>query len=243
MKRLLPLILLMLSTSCAAAPPPLTRITVAVVADESVTPWYGSDEATRAALAADMRIATDFISQLGVALEVVSVETGTERPPSMAPTDVLAFIAPRPADITLLVTGSLLANHSRLYRGYALPYSVCGRRGRAVVSVQGDDYNGETIAHEIAHVLGAMHDGILSCTATSSEAFIMSPSVTGNMSFSQCSIDDVAVTLAIPGCLAPVASVSPPPAGSGGGGAFEWIILAWLAALGFIILVCHRNSR
>lgn len=235
MKRIACLIASLILCSTALAAP--TRITLAIVADSSVNAWFGGDDATLNELIEQGRIAAELIRPTGVVLDHVMTELHNAPPSTRHPIGVLSEIELRRADITVLVTGGPLFIGTQAYRGYALPYSVCESKGRAIVSIQGDGYDAETLAHEIGHVLGMPHDGTSPCAGESPEAYIMSSRVVGNTAFSQCSIDQMKMLLSLPGCLVSSAPVTTPP--TRGSGAFEWLILGWLLALVCLVLIAR----
>ena len=135
------------------------------------------------------------------------------------------------ADITVLITKRDLAIGSRDLAGYANIKSVCSASSMAIVELVDNGLDGQTLAHEIAHVLGAVHDGDEPCENEDSNGYLMSSRThTGTDFLSQCSIDTINSTIDIfGGCLLEdnTTSVEPPvvsdvpQSSSGGGGSID----------------------
>ena len=115
------------------------------------------------------------------------------------------------SDITILLTSRRLSTGSNNYVGYAKIETICSTNSLVIVSLYDNGLDGQTLAHEIIHVLGAVHDGNEPCEATSSRGYLMSAAVhNGSDNLSQCSIDTVATTLARRGyCLLETSTVDP----------------------------------
>ena len=139
------------------------------------------------------------------------------------------------ADLTILLTTRKLSTGSTNYVGYARIKSICSANALVIVSLYDNGLDGQTLAHELAHVLGAVHDGDSPCESTPSRGYLMSSAVhNGNDNLSQCSIDTIKSTLAVFGsCMAEsvpevvVPPVTTPVANSGGGaiGIFTLLLL------------------
>lgn len=65
------------------------------------------------------------------------------------------------------------------------------------------------MAHEIGHNFGADHDGVADSSCETTEGnFLMSPSITPSSTFSQCSLDDIAIVVAQAASLGCIISVA-----------------------------------
>lgn len=145
------------------------------------------------------------------------------------------------SDATVLLTRRTL---TRGYQGIATIGPACSASAAAVVTLRGDGYDGQILAHELGHTLGLMHDA--------APGWLMSDSLgrAGSDTFSPDSLDSLKA--APLGCMlaggppsatqtSMVGGAAAPdvPAGtSGGGGSFDWRWLAVLfALLGFVYVV------
>ncbi len=90
--------------------------------------------------------------------------------------------------------------------GIAYVRTVCDVESGVSVSSRsyGTTISALIMAHELGHNFGAEHDGVAgtSCAGVGG-GFIMSPSVSGYSTFSQCSIDSITPVLASASCVTP----------------------------------------
>ncbi|MFI4898747.1 MAG: M12 family metallo-peptidase [Phycisphaerales bacterium JB059] len=118
-------------------------------------------------------------------------------------------------DIVILLSGIDLDGG---VLGLAFQSSICGPEAIGVVSVldNNTEFNANVLAHQIGHILGAVHDGVSNtCDLTGN---IMSPGLSAASiptTFSDCTIDEVNTRIEAGGdCLAPypcgVADLAPP---------------------------------
>jgi hypothetical protein len=109
----------------------------------------------------------------------------------------------RSAAIAHLITGKQLAAGTI---GVAVRSGVCSVQDGVSLSqgTSGSFFSGLLMAHEIAHNLGAVHDGATgtSCAAVGA-GYIMWPFLTGSSTFSQCSLDSMRPVIASATCLTP----------------------------------------
>jgi hypothetical protein len=139
------------------------------------------------------------------------------------------------ASLTHLFTGRDL---DRRTVGLAFLDSLCSRRYSASLSEArtAPTFAALIAAHEIAHVLGAPHDGDeQGACAHVSGAYLMSPRINGSQQFSSCSIAQMMPTIeeAPASCLVRVAGAT-----GGGGGALAGTALALLG-----LMTLHRARR
>ena len=138
------------------------------------------------------------------------------------------------ADITVFLTTRELSSGSNNYIGWANIASVCRSDSIVIVRLYNNGLDGQTLAHEIMHVLGSVHDGDAPCEGTSSRGYLMAAAAhNGNDQISQCSIDTVNSRIEATGeCLSednttPVVVTTQPPIETtvGGGGSISIIFL------------------
>jgi len=223
---------------------------VSVVTDWETVTHYGSQAETSNKISTTIEYADVlFRNQLDLPIEVTYIDI-----PQTANDDVLAkhthpeFLMDSlfeyrinnqqhmAADVTVLLTSRKLSTGGSNYVGYANIQSVCSAGALVIVSLYDSGLDGQTLAHELAHVLGAVHDGEHPCEATPSRGYLMSTAThTGNDNLSQCSIDTIASTLEVFGsCLVAVEPevIVTPPARSGGTGSTGMVFL------GMLLIVC-----
>jgi hypothetical protein len=177
-----------------------------------------------------------FSSQLGVELQILSVDIGGELTAGLTATTnssrllqelgVLRRQSPGLAatGLTHLFTGRRLDGNSA---GIAYTLSLCSPRYGASITMAHNNTTLDSLitAHEIGHVFGAPHDGEAQCAATPQDQYIMTPTLfTSVSSFSQCSLDQINAVIESYSCLValppPVPEPpAPPPPEEGGGGA------------------------
>ncbi len=150
-------------------------------------------------------------------------------------------------DLTHLVTNRHLTGKNPNASIAGLSFSgipgragVCFAQTGAGMSAWFGNLTGLIITHEIAHNFGARHDGQPSdnplranpCQTTASSGFIMSPSLNSPKTdqFSPCSLQEMQKVIDAASCLGTSApnTVDPAKTGEGGGGALNWLSLAFL---------------
>jgi hypothetical protein len=197
-----------------------------------------------------------FSSQLGVELQVVSVNlTGALPAGISATTDSSALLADvgqlrlnTPAlsatGLTHLFTGQDLDGNNA---GRAYTLALCSKRYAASLTMAHSSVALDTLitAHEIGHVFGAPHDGTEQCASTPQDGYIMAANLDSSVtSFSRCSLDEINEVMDSYACVVPLPPPSPappdspaPPPGSdgggggGGGGSLDPSLLLLLLAL------------
>jgi len=233
---------------------PTHRLAVALVTDWPLAERDGED--LEANLLARLNVIDGiFASQLGVQVTAASVTTHTRR--STDPfsntgdsSDLLDELASwragnawqRQTALTHLFTGRDL---DRRTVGLAYMDTLCSRRYSASLSEARTPagFAALVAAHEIAHVLGAPHDGDQegACATTSSGSWLMAPRINGSQQFSSCSVTQMAPRVQAASCLQKLAAPPLPPVvpveddddapGNGGGGALAARALALLALM------------
>lgn len=221
-------------------------VEVSVVTDWETVSYYGSVEETESVIQTVFEYAGNIFSeQLNIELTVVYLDI-----PSSASEDLVAkhthakFLIDElftyrnsipehySADLMVLVTKRNLAIGGQDLAGYANIKYICSAKSIAMIELFDNGLDGQTLAHEIAHVMGAVHDGEVPCETTG-RGYLMSSSVhNGSDYFSQCSIDTINETLEIFGdCLEPKPDSKPPviiPPRKGGGGSIDLLFILLL---------------
>lgn len=205
------------------APGAAKSLRLSALGDESFLQRFASAADARDAVLVRMNnVDGIFSEQVGVEVQVRSVEVyeGATDPFSQTTVanDLLTELgrvrngssALRADGLTHLFTGRNLDGNTV---GMAYINSLCSRSfGVGLTEIRGRGTVLESLiaAHEIGHNFGAGHDGVGECAAAASDAFIMSPqSRVGNDTFSQCSINVMARSVATAGCIG---SLPPPDA-------------------------------
>ena len=181
-----------------------------------------------------------FSSQVGVELQVASVEIAGEHTAGFSattdPSDLLHELARvRQGSAELSATGLTHLFTGRQFNGLttgiAYTHALCSPRYAASLTMAHSTAALDVLitAHEIGHVFGAPHDGTGQCASTPQELYIMTPEFNGTSitSFSQCSLDQINAVIDSYTCLVALPSPdptpppppAPPPADNGGGGA------------------------
>jgi len=230
-------------------------VEVSVLGDAAFRARYASETQARDALLVRLNnVDGIFSSQVGVALQVVSVDIGGEHTDGLSATtdssDLLQELGRLRQDspalaatgLTHLFTGRSLDGETA---GVAYTLSLCSRRYAASLAMAHDGAAIDSLitAHEIGHVFGAPHDGTEQCSSTPQNQFIMTPMISTSVtSFSQCSLDEINAVIESYSCVAPLRSTDPPtpepPATApdvdddGGGGWLDPFLLLFLLALG-----------
>lgn len=229
---------------------PTRRLSVALVADTALAAHDGAQ--VEANLLAQLNVIDGlFANQLGVRIAASSVSVFTRQPdePFDATTDASDLLEQlaswrtdnpqqRAAGLTHLFTGRNLEGRTV---GMAYLGTLCSRRYSASLSqaTTAVSFAALIAAHEIAHVMGAPHDGERdsACAATPAD-YLMASRVNGSQEFSACSLEQMAPQVESASCLVPIQSPGTwpedgenPPAQAGGGGALPATALAMLMLL------------
>jgi len=231
-------------------------VEISILGDADYLARYASEAQARDAILTRLNnVDGIFVSQLGVELQVESVNIADELTAGLsATTDSSALLEElgrlrqqSPAlvatGLTHLFTGRQLDGDTA---GIAYTLALCSQRFGASLTMAHSSAALDTLitAHEIGHVFGAPHDGTDECASTPQNQYIMTPMLSTSVtSFSQCSLDQInavidsyscVVTLPPPG-PAPPAPPDPPPVddggGGGGGGSLDSSLLLLLLAL------------
>lgn len=151
-----------------------------------------------------------FSAQLGVEIAVASIDIGDSLSATTSPSsllDELGDLRKRSArlnsrGLTHLFTGRNLDGSTV---GIAFVGSVCDRKYGAGLTESGSGRWIESLiaAHEIAHSLGAPHDGDASeaCASVSSNQYLMASAINGNDKFSTCSVNVMQSRVASASCI------------------------------------------
>ena len=243
-------------------------VEISVLGDAAFVARYASETQARDALLARLNnVDGIFSSQVGVELQVVSMELAGGFTAGLTATtdssDLLGELAQvrqaSPAlyatGLTHLFTGRQLDGNSA---GIAYTLALCSRRFAASLTMAHSSSVLDTLitAHEIGHVFGAPHDGTQQCAATPQNQFIMTPSLTTSVSaFSQCTLDQIDSVIDSYACVValpppepePPAPPAPPPPpadnGGGGGGGGGGSLDPFLLLLLLVLPVLRPRSR
>ncbi|HUG71920.1 MAG TPA: M12 family metallo-peptidase, partial [Steroidobacteraceae bacterium] len=246
---------------------PTRRLSVALVADALLAAQDG--EQVEVNLLAQLNMIDGlFANQLGVhvAASSVSVYTLHLDEPFGRTTDagdLLQELATwraddqqqRAAGLTHLFTGRKLDGRT-VGMGYL--GTVCSRRFSASLSQATAAVSLAALiaAHEMAHVLGAPHDGERdsACAATPAD-YLMAPRINGSQEFSACSLEQMAPQVEAASCLVPIqapgvwpADGASAPVQGGGGGALPgeallMLVLLWASRARCWRLVQTRSNH
>jgi hypothetical protein len=235
-------------------------VEISVLGDAAYLARYASEAAAREAILTRLNnVDGIYSSQLGVELQVVSVNLAGEHTAGLtATTDSSALLnelgllrqqtpALAGTGLTHLFTGRQLDGDTA---GVGYNSALCSQRYAASLTMAHNSSALESLitAHEIGHVFGAPHDGAQQCASTPQNQYIMTPMLnTSVTSFSQCSIDEINEVIDSYACVValPSAEPTPPPppapppgndgdgdgdSGGGGGGSLDaWLLLLLLA--------------
>jgi hypothetical protein len=230
-------------------------VEISVLGDAAYLARYENEAQARDAILTRMNnVDGIFSSQLGVELQVVSVDIAGELTAGLsATTDSSALLEElgrlrqqTPAlvatGLTQLFTGRQLDGNSA---GVAYTLALCSPRFAASITMAHNSAALDSLitAHEIGHVFGAPHDGTQQCASTPQGQYIMTPTLTTQVtSFSQCSLDEINAVIDSYSCVAtlpppgpappePQPPAPPPSDNGGGGGSLDPFLLLFLLAL------------
>jgi metallopeptidase family M12-like protein len=245
-------------------------VEISILGDAAYLARYPDEAQARDALLTRLNSVDGiFSSQVGVELQVASVNLGGEFTAGLSATtdpgtlleDLAQIRQQSPAlpatGLTHLFTGRELNGQTT---GIAYREALCSRRFGASLTMAHNSAALDVLitAHEIGHVFGAPHDGIEQCASTPQGQFIMTPTFTGTSitSFSQCSLDQINAVIDSYSCLKALPPTEPPPdptppappapapgnngGGSKGGGSLDPSLLLLLLAL---VIAHQRRAR
>jgi hypothetical protein len=216
-------------------------VKISLLGDASYRARFATEAQARDALLARLNnVDGIFSSQVGVELQVVSVEIDGELAQGLSATTNsstllgdLGKLRQRSrglsaTGLTHLFTGRDLDGNNA---GIAYTLALCSPRYSASLTMAHTSVVLDTLitAHEIGHVFGAPHDGTEQCASTPSDQHIMAPNLNSSVTtFSQCSLAQFKAVIDSYSCVkalpvpapspAPPDTPAPPPSGDGGVG-------------------------
>ncbi len=237
------------------------RLELQLVADSAFRNQYANqDEALNALLVRINNVDGIFSNELGLRVQATDVQIMTPDSASLSTTTKAGELLESMATwrdhspvmgtypLTHLVTGRNLDGDTL---GIAYVGQICGSKYGVSLSQSGDHsawIDSLVMAHELAHQLGAVHDGTGHCADTPDSGYLMSAWINGNSEFSSCSHHMIQHKMTQAACLVPsslpVVSNDPPketPVSqtSSGGGAWQ---LGWLGGLMLLALQRRRSA-
>lgn len=190
------------------------RLEVSALGDAAFRAEFASDQQAQDALLTRMNnVDGIFSSQVGVEIDVASVNIGDSLTASLSATTVPSTLLNELSTLrqqtpvlnsrglTHLLTGRPLDGTTV---GIAFTKSLCSRTYSASLNETHTNAALDSLiaAHEIGHVFGAPHDGEGACASTSPALYIMAPTLgPGVSTFSQCSLDTMAPQVQAASCL------------------------------------------
>jgi hypothetical protein len=259
--------LVFMSASVAEA---RARLELSVVTDWQTVTTFGSPEQARQAINSIVARTTDlYEKQLGIELVLTYAQIPADPMQDDLPADTQPEVLlrsmqryrsehpkHRAATVTALISSRELHIGSKLYSGYANIGPVCSTTSVALVSMQSTGVEYLTLAHEIAHTLGASHDGEIPCENESRTGWIMAASgAYGADRFSACSVDVIKQaitrygdcinepTQAEVGTGAATATGDTSRASNGGGGSWDTLSAWVLSGVLLVRLALARRRR
>lgn len=188
------------------------------------------------------------IEVVAVQVEVGSIAEGTTHAQTLLDAVKVFRFAKgyeRISDVTVLLTRRTL---KRGYQGIATVGPACSASAAAVVTLRDDGYDGQILAHELAHTFGLMHDTVpgwlMSDSLSRAGADAFSPDSLATLEAAP--LDCMAVSALPPTQAAMVggAAASDVPAGtSGGGGAFDWPMIFALVVIVLLVNVVRLHAK
>lgn len=197
-----------------------------IVTDWETISYYGSQEEAQKAIDEAITYADTLLAQqLNIDMEVTHIDMpltasddtiANHSNPSALMDSVYVYVVNdqdhRNADLTVFFTTRILSSGSNEYVGWANIASICRSDSIVIIRLYNNGLDGQTLTHEIAHVLGAVHDGDAPCEATPIRGYLMAAAThNGTDNLSQCSIDTIITKIETSGSCLTEDNTSPPP--------------------------------
>jgi hypothetical protein len=203
------------------------RLQVSALGDSLLMQRYGgAAEARDAILTRLNNVDGIFSSQLGVEIQVPSVNVNSELSDPLSDTTSSGSLLQELGELRRRSPGLKSTGLTHLFTGRDLDgttvgiaylSSLCDAKlgvGLTEVNTRGSWIESLIAAHEIGHNFGAVHDGEANkqCASTPQGQYLMSPAVNGSDRFSQCSLDLIRPNISTAACITalPPADISVP---------------------------------
>lgn len=192
------------------------RLEIAALGDGLLMSRFGDDTLAREEILRRLNIVDGiFSSQLGIEISVASIDIGDSLSATTSASSLLSELGDlrkrsptlNSRGLTHLFTGRNLDGSTV---GIAFVGSVCDRQYGAGLTESSNSRWVESLiaAHEIAHSLGAPHDGDASeaCGGTPSNRYLMASAINGNDKFSACSSSVMQSRISRASCITALAN-------------------------------------
>jgi hypothetical protein len=200
------------------------RIDVSVLGDAAFRARYATEQQAREEILTRLNnVDGIFVSQLGVEIQVSSVNIGAAATAALSDSTNASRLLTQLAGlrmheskgqaVTFLFTGRKL-DDNRV--GLAYTRTLCSPAYSAGLAQASGNSGLDSLiaAHEIAHILGAPHDGEKQCANIPKNRFLMTPSLLSSESvFSSCSIASMRPAIQSGSCVVALNEASAPAEG------------------------------